>query len=150
MQTIPPVVEQLYKQHSMRRTRPNISDLTQVLQCLWPWFKRIFFVVDALDECSQVDNIRSILLGTPWRMPVRLLVTSRPIESIRYDLHFYTEFSKKEISIKELSIVAQPDDIRDFVESKIEANRRLRNFIRNDPRLKGAILEATSKSARGM
>ncbi|KAL9040072.1 MAG: hypothetical protein Q9214_004628, partial [Letrouitia sp. 1 TL-2023] len=142
IETIPLSVRELYKQHSMRRTRPSSSEMLEVLIDVTSEFDEVFIMVDALDECSEHNDTRSTLLRSFEQLSfeVHLLVTSRPIASIRNELHPH----------EELSIAAQLDDIRLYVESKIESKRRLRNYVRDDPRLKEAIIQAISRSARGM
>ncbi|KAG4441352.1 hypothetical protein IFR05_003166 [Cadophora sp. M221] len=66
---------------------PQTSDYVRLLEDVVVNLNRTFVLIDALDECAEVDNgglnARAILISTLSNMPLQLLVTSRQLESIR-------------------------------------------------------------------
>ena len=63
------------------------SDYIQLLGEVVGELGRAYVLVDALDECSEVDhsgsNTRATLISVLLNLPIQLLVTSRQLESIR-------------------------------------------------------------------
>ncbi|KAF3203746.1 hypothetical protein TWF679_010099 [Orbilia oligospora] len=52
---LPDIISNLYREHSSRETRPQVSDISKALQLVASLYSRIFIVVDALDECVEGD-----------------------------------------------------------------------------------------------
>jgi hypothetical protein len=49
--SLPGSVKDLYDQHKDKRTRPSLEEIRGVLQSLAAMYSRVYFIVDALDEC---------------------------------------------------------------------------------------------------
>lgn len=97
-------------------------------------------VVDALDECS--DQIRWGLVETLRKLEpnVRLMITSRPLESISQEL----------VDFERLEIKANRADIELFVDQQIRSNVNLRRIIQRSPGLRHDIKAAVRRNAEDM
>ncbi|OJJ81299.1 uncharacterized protein ASPGLDRAFT_68634 [Aspergillus glaucus CBS 516.65] len=49
-------VKELYEQHKDRWTQPSLDELSTALQFVLVTYSRVFFIVDALDECQASDG----------------------------------------------------------------------------------------------
>jgi hypothetical protein len=59
---LPDVVEALYERHSKRKTHPSFGELSTVLRSVVDSNSKVFFVIDALDEYTNVERAREHLL----------------------------------------------------------------------------------------
>lgn len=102
----------------------------------------MFIVVDALDECSEVDGTRAKLLALLRTLSntVNLLVTSRDLPSIA------TEFCET----KRLEIYASDDDVRRYIENRIHREPRLAKHVDGHPAIQDEIVEKIIENVRGM
>jgi hypothetical protein len=80
-------VKPMYKYHRDRRTYPTFEKLRLTLQSELETFGKAFIIVDALDECSEIDKNRAKLLTVlqSFASIVNVLVTSRDLSSIVRD-----------------------------------------------------------------
>lgn len=79
---VPPEVKALYEKHCYRRTSPSVDELEQVFRLLVQGYRKVFILMDAMDECmgdqgdciellDRVFNVQRSKYGT------KLLVTTR-------------------------------------------------------------------------
>ncbi|KAJ7663518.1 ankyrin repeat-containing domain protein [Mycena rosella] len=77
-------LEQQYKSESTGQTLPTYQDLLKVLEELLLETGRTYIVLDALDECKEVDHRRLVdfisMLHKWSKTPLHLLITSQPRE----------------------------------------------------------------------
>ncbi|KAI8648834.1 hypothetical protein NCS56_01499400 [Fusarium sp. Ph1] len=59
---IPDAVKSLHNQHIRRQTKPRIEELYKAIETVSALFKRIYLVVDALDEWKDIKADRSLML----------------------------------------------------------------------------------------
>lgn len=75
-------------------------------------YSRVFFVVDALDECQASDDCRKVFLsqffGLQKKCPVNIFATARPIPEITEKFNGTT-----------LEIRAHESDVRKYLEGRI-------------------------------
>ncbi len=83
-------LKDLYRTHTRMDTFPSLQELTGVLRAELARMDDCFIIVDALDEILD-ESKRLLLLETLTHGKVNIMVTSRPLDSIR-DL-FDTEIS---------------------------------------------------------
>lgn len=135
--SIPDPVRTLYERFQVLNRRPPFSEIVKTLLSVIRCFKRVFFVVDALDECK--DDARKSLLSTirglQKQSMVKLIATSRPIAVIALEF-------EKDISIE---IRATREDVERYLHDHMSD---LPNFITRNPSLlqnvKDEIMEAVS------
>ena len=75
-------LKELYKSHSRTDVFPSLQDLIKILRTELTKFDNCFIIVDALDEILD-ESKRLLLLETLTHGKVSILVTSRPLDSIR-------------------------------------------------------------------
>lgn len=135
-------IKSLYKHHSRERTRPLLAEYIRLLQAHIQRFSRVFIVVDALDECSEDDGVRNLFLAQLLRLlpNIRLLVTSREITSLGQAFDGATR----------LEIRAHDEDVRTYLQVRVEEQALLRSHIMDDPSLKDTIIDNIIDKANGM
>ncbi|KAL9602547.1 MAG: hypothetical protein Q9179_002498 [Wetmoreana sp. 5 TL-2023] len=85
LQTRPNVsedIKKLHKQHSRTDVFPSLQELTKILRVELDKFDDCFIVVDGLDELLE-ESRRKKLLETLTHGKVNVMITSRPLDSIR-------------------------------------------------------------------
>jgi hypothetical protein len=76
----PDCLATLYSSCIYGLNQPSTSSLTQILRDILAIFRHAYIVLDALDECSEQDDLLSFLEEiADWKLdPLHILVTSRP------------------------------------------------------------------------
>ena len=124
----------LYKCHSKANTTLTLSECFQILRSEVQRYQKIFVVLDALDECDDEDETRTLLPKHIQSLHdnVHLLNTCRPIASIEH------EFSKS----LQISIGASNEDVEEYVRSRLQSEANLLKHLESDADLQ-QLLEAT-------
>ena len=61
---IPEEIDSLYRRYEEKEnTRPNLSEYLELLNVVVDQYFVVFIIIDALDECSEVDGTRSELVS---------------------------------------------------------------------------------------
>jgi Cdc6-like AAA superfamily ATPase len=109
---LPKEVKSLYEQHKGKRSRPELIEISKVLQSVISPDSRTFILIDALDECQNHDSCRDILLSEIFTLQVKtrlnIFATSRPQE-------VEAKFSGSIIC----EIIAIDNDIEAYLDDKI-------------------------------
>jgi ankyrin repeat domain-containing protein 50 len=131
----------VYRRHLKAQTRPSLVGYSRLLRSEVRRSRKVFVLVDALDECSESDGIRGILPEVRKLLPdIHLLVTSRHIANIE------PEFEKE----PRLEIRAIDEDVRSYLIARIEEEPRLSQYTKVDPALRNDILDNIVQKAGGM
>jgi hypothetical protein len=135
----------LYKDHTKKKTRPGICEYSGLLKREVRRYSKVFVVIDALDECVDIETREALLteiakVQTNVQSNLHLLVTSRPHISIR---EIFKEASRLEIH-------ASNDDIKAYLQGRIETMSRLKRQIVKDPDLGNKIITTILGNAQGM
>lgn len=136
-------IQNAYKWHRSRRTRPHLEEMTALLLHEVTLYDRTYIVIDALDECPEGDGTRESFLRVLRlleRPNISILITSRFNLSIQHELG----------SGPCLKIQADTHDIRKFIQYSVHRHRRLEGLIQRDPSLKETIVQALVQNAQGM
>jgi hypothetical protein len=135
-------INDLYKSHIARSTRPTWSEISKVFQSEVKNFSRIFIVVDALDECPEDKQSRAILITELRALQprVNLMVTSRFLDTIA------CAFAE----VKRIEINASIDDLKIYAERRILYEDRLLEHVQRDPALSGEIVKTVVENAQQM
>ncbi|KAF7178085.1 hypothetical protein CNMCM7691_006743 [Aspergillus felis] len=141
--TVLPNIEQMYKSHTGNKTRPTVKEIRPELSRTAQSFRRIFVVIDALDEyCSsdpdELQDLLSALFTFQKDGPVNILATSRPNSEI---MSKFKECTQREIR-------AQDDDILRYVTTTLPT--LLRSKISLYPNVQDDVRREVVKSADGM
>ena len=134
-------VKHLYDHHSKQKSRPSLDEIFTALSTICSHHAGVYFVVDALDECSDQDGTRSRLVeklrGLQAKTNVRLLFTSR----------FIPEVTEKFQSDPILEVRASEEDVKRFVAGQIP---RLPKCIRRDDELALTVQSKIVQAVDGM
>ncbi|KAF8247817.1 ankyrin [Wilcoxina mikolae CBS 423.85] len=135
-------IQKLYEACNHGRIRPDLAKLTETLRNLCKEFKQVFFVLDALDEC--IDKARKSLLDQLEkvdRSTARLFLTSRP---------HLLDMDERYGKYPQIPITAKSQDIRHFLQEKIEEDARLLRLMRNKQSFKDEVIETITSKAMDM
>lgn len=140
--TLPSDVSSLYTLHKKHNTRPTLSQIKDVLRGVCLPYKSVHIVIDALDECAEMQESTLDFLEAVQALGenISLMCTSR--SSAAFDA-FFTKATKIEISASE-------EDIRMFLEARINHHPRLSRHIRADVSLKEEIITTIIEESQGM
>lgn len=105
-------VKSCYEHHARYGTRPSFNETANLLRSQVENFDKDFIVVDALDECPEVEQTRKTFLAEIRSLLPKmwLLVTSRNVPSIETIFRNDTRHDVR----------AQDQDIRNFIESQMD------------------------------
>lgn len=140
---LPDRIRCVHKAHAERGTRPSWREYLKLLQEEVGCYSRIFLVIDALDECREVDGTRNTLLTELENLQrgLQLLVTSRP---------HISDIERVFRNSVNLEIRAQNEDVRKYLDGRLEREVRLKNHIEQDPALRDEIIRAIIAKVDGM
>lgn len=114
---LPASLKALYDDHKGKGVRPTLDRVSGVLQSIIRIsYKRVFIVVDAVDECQESNNCRTRFIEALFSLQkcgANILATSRPLTDVtdRFDKRTWLE------------IRASDDDIHTYVDSQISQGR---------------------------
>jgi Cdc6-like AAA superfamily ATPase len=141
--SIPDGVKSLYVRHATKMTRPSNNEIFRELRSIIAKSKRVFFIIDALDECPVSDGISSVrqsflrqLVSLNDELGANILATSRPDKEIAAYLRTY------------VSVEIQPrrEDIESYLDLRMT---ELPDFVHKRPtlkqRIKNGIIEAAGE-----
>ncbi|RPB14017.1 hypothetical protein P167DRAFT_477962, partial [Morchella conica CCBAS932] len=120
---LPAVLEEMHGKFKNHLKGPTLEELYPILITITRLFSRSYIIFDALDECDEKQ--RKGLLPLLLRMEkdgINLFLTSRPHPE---DIQEY--FANGSLKIE---ISAHEEDIRRYVENRIEENSRAKRLIK--------------------
>lgn len=139
---LPDVVKTLYERHAKTNTRPSFRELSMVLHSVVDSYFRVFFVIDALDECTNIDRSREHLLREVFNLQsqtrISLFATSR----------FIAEIEKEFEGSISLKIRASDEDVQRYLDERIP--QLLRSSISKYAGLQDMIRREILKAVDGM
>ena len=140
---LPHGVEDLYKCHVQRGTRPSFCDIMSALLSTVRSFSKVFFVIDALDECTNADGRRHVLMDEIAKLQgqtgAKLFATSRHVPEV-----MNMELFRQSVA---LEVRASDEDVRSYLHEQM---RRERLHVRPDRALQDIITTRIIKAADGM
>ena len=135
---VPKDIVALYDEQKLTRAKPQLGELSRLLRGEIQQLHKVFFVIDALDECLETN--RYTFLEELVKSGAQLMVTSRHLSSIEHDFQFSTR----------LELRASDEDVRKYVEARMISERRMARHVRGDPTLSTKIVETLVEGAKGM
>ncbi|MCJ1475157.1 hypothetical protein MMC13_003817 [Lambiella insularis] len=125
----------------------NVSDYCYLVRAMSARFPRVFVVIDALDECSEIENFALVLEELVSRSPsattLRLIASSRndlnverlldPVISTNFSLHG-----------------ALGGDIRTYLEAEVQTRSCFQKLTLKDSALTSHIVRTVTKRAGGL
>ena len=139
-QTLSETIIDMHRTHSAKNTRPNRQEIFGAFESCITQLRTAYLVVDAMDECTE--EVRNTLMKYFRTLPeqIRLLVTTRHIDEILLNFR----------DSPRVEIRANPDDLKKYVASRIEDNRRLKSYVRDRASLLQDICDKVATKADGM
>ena len=151
IQFLPPELHAIYERHYRNDSQPKYDELRVAFLAIIRQFgRRIFFVLDALDECTLdqrkdlCEFILSLANPTSSQGVVKLFITSRKESDIE------RAFQQKSFPTIEVEATKVNSDIRVYVEAQIELRLQNCSLRLKNMALKEKILSALTKKAGGM
>jgi len=118
-----------------------LLEYLNVLRDLTAHFSQVYIVIDALDECDEVNGTRKTLIEELRNLSgARVLFTSRYLGDIAQMLH----------DVPHLEVRATDADISCFLRFQIQKEHRLVAFCQQDPTLHDYLIEKIIRQADGM
>jgi hypothetical protein len=132
----------LYTRHNKENTRPSVPDIVSLLQDVVLSYSKVFIIIDALDECTDADDVRFILLTELKKLQHRmcLLVMSRPIPDLEEPLEGATR----------VNVEASLIDIKNYLLQRLESTRSMQRHLTEEPSLRDKIVSVIVQKIKGM
>ena len=139
MSIIPKDLREYYDQFQKIGLRPDLKDLSSVLQDQLKTCSRAFIIVDALDEYSDRDAARAVVTAVLLNLQkhANLMVTSRKLPSITDTFVMATQ----------VEIRAQEADLRIYLDEEVGL---LAPCVRRKSELKALVIESIVTAVDGM
>ncbi|UKZ69090.1 uncharacterized protein TrAtP1_010103 [Trichoderma atroviride] len=139
--SLPNCITALYEQHKDKGTRPSLEAVSSALQSVISTYSRTLIVIDALDECADINGCRSKflaeILSLRMKSAVNIFATTR----------HNTEIAKQFEGSTFLKISARGEDVRRYLDDHM---KRLPNFVCEDAELKSEVQGTIIDSVQGM
>ncbi|KAJ7145199.1 hypothetical protein C8R43DRAFT_1197445 [Mycena crocata] len=131
-------VQRLFQAYSEKRTKPDLTEIHEILRSVVAQWNRVYIVIDALDETP--DNNRQTLLDYLANLgpTVCLMLTSRH------------DVALQNINAEILEIRVPEVDIQTYVKEKINESRRLTSVLERNLELRDDIASKVQSSADRM
>lgn len=146
IQEQPLELEKLYDKLKPENETPMLKDLQSALLAISKAFSRVFLIFDALDECNE-DTQRKTLLPLFLKLSqpdtgISTFLTSRPHpEDIRDSFQ----------GTAQIELKARDEDMEIYIEEKIDENPRSRRIIgQKNSQSKNKIISDLTDCAKGM
>jgi len=146
------ILSTFYSRHRHGAKRPGDAELVRCLidSLKLPGLQPIYLIIDALDECPSTSSLspRQALLSlledlVEAQLPnLRICVTSRPEVDIKAILE---PLAFRSVAVHEES--GQKEDIKNYIESFVNANRMMKNWTLEDKQL---VIDTLTEKADGM
>ena len=151
MKSLPPELQEVYQRHYTNSSQPGYDELEAVLLATIQRFDRIFFVVDALDECPPDERMHLLKfcfsIATPTGTSpgtVKIFITSRRENDIN------RAFQQRSIPTIEIEAATVDSDISIYVKAQIEQRLQDGRLVLKDLALKEKLLSVLTTKAGGM
>ncbi|RXW18605.1 hypothetical protein EST38_g7250 [Candolleomyces aberdarensis] len=133
-------ISEAFAIHQRQDTWPSEAELHELLSTICTGFKKVYIVLDGLDEAQEEVKIR-LLEGINTLPPnTRTLIMSRPLKSFECLVR----------SAVHIDIEARNEDIELFVEKKIAQMPRLQTMLAKKDSEKRRICKAIKEKSGGM
>ena len=152
MKSLSPKLNEVYEKHNKYHSQPGLQELQEIFLAAVQQFNCVFFVLDALDECTldQRADLCEFFAQVVESSPgtghglVKLFVASRK------ELDIERAFLRKSFPTIEIEATKVDSDIELYVKAQIEQRLDDGSLALNNTILKDKILTALTTNAGGM
>ena len=132
----------LFQGHAKQKTRPTLSEVQNLLRLAIRGFNRAYIVVDALDECTEINENRETFVAelTSLLPDVSLLLTSRPLPHLERQLP----------NALQIELQAHNEDIIEYIKERAALSQKMRGHMQKDPKILQTIISKILEKAKGM
>ena len=134
-------LQDLYDRHITKQTRPSLEEMSRIIQTASTAYSRIFFIVDALDECQSAHGCRTRFLSEIFNLQakcgINIFATSR----------FIPDITEKFEGSPCLEIRASEHDVQRYIDGHISY---LPSFVQSDVGLQQEIKTDIIQLVNGM
>ncbi|KJY00991.1 hypothetical protein TI39_contig306g00004 [Zymoseptoria brevis] len=83
---VPEQIKNAYQKFNWKTVHPTLPEYLDMVTSLMTNYKRTYIVIDALDECTEENNVREELLEGLLQLPpiVSVMITSRYVPGIEF------------------------------------------------------------------
>ena len=137
----------LFKSCQNGEKQPQMEDLETLLKALIESSKKIYIVLDALDECERREELLDFLeKAMEWKSEkLNLLMTGRRLKE--FEDFFDGELDERSrLSIQNEEV---DEDIRSYIHGKLQSDRRFKRWQRQ-PEVQEEIESKLMKKSDGM
>lgn len=136
----------LHTSYPDEKRQPSLEALLQTLHDILLSIPETYIILDALDECSEHEDLFEILRTIAnWQyLRMHIILTSRYDRDIEDSVHEFTD----PIDIVKFERHKVDEDIRAYVIQRMQDDKGLRKW--NDPELREEIEIALMNGAQGM
>ena len=137
-------VESLFTSFSDGHQQPDDESLLKVLQTIIRESDHTYIVLDALDECSDINNLLTVISkANEWRLPtLHLLLTSRWLTIIEGTIRSLSQ----PVDTIEIQSKLVDKDISDYVSEKLRADQKLQRWHKRSDIQEEIRLTLTAKA----
>lgn len=133
-----PELKDLYVERE--KGRPIFDKLARLFSHEMNYFSKVFVVIDALDETTEHEDVRRLILSGLQALPINLLVTSRYEKSIEQRLG----------EAERLDIWATAADVQTYIKARIPCETLFTRHIQADPSLEKTVVDKIVENSQGM
>ncbi|KAE9571889.1 hypothetical protein CGMCC3_g12107 [Colletotrichum fructicola] len=143
------ILEEYHKELNPKNGLPrslDSDDLVRVIVTMAQKFKKVYLVVDGLDECqdSTEDVVRALCVISESSEAISMALLSRNEDNIRDHLQDPNR------CFENIQIAAHTEDITEYVTSEIQQRIDNKKLYLQDLSLKGEIVDSLVDGAKGM
>lgn len=129
---------EFYRGFKGKDCRPSLADYSNLLQQLIPSYKRLFIVIDALDECNSAE--RKEFIAELGKFSANVMITTRHIPDI---LESFPEASRLEVRANE-------KDIKEYLIHEISSDTSFKRLTDRDSSLVADVVQGITQRTEGM
>ncbi|KAF3916709.1 Ankyrin-1 [Dactylellina cionopaga] len=138
--SVPDVVQALHREYEKGGARPPLGRIFEALLSVTALYSKVFFVVDALDECGCRTNLLSHLFNLQSKTGAKFFATSRFVPEI-------TNFFERNRAL-EIEIKTREYDVRNYIHAHLPSVLETIRLDLSD--LIGEIEDKIAKASSGM
>ena len=149
---LPPKLDQSYEKHYKNHSQPSFQELQDLFLTIAQQLDSMFFVLDALDECSldQRVDLYKFIAGIVEQRAGMSYGTIKLFVASRKELDIEKAFARKSFPTIEIEAAKVDNDIMLYVKAQIEQRLDNGSLSFSNPILKDKIFHALTSKAGGM
>ncbi|KAK9578676.1 hypothetical protein V6Z93_009622 [Aspergillus fumigatus] len=120
---IPEQIQTFYKTYQRNEMQPQLGDILQMLDVTLRLYSHVYIIIDALDECSDFDGMRTHLISHVLDLQRHLNI------SFMATARFLPDIISKIQNFPSVEIRASDADVKRYVESNLPTMVRRRSDI---------------------